>query len=254
MKYTNPRIERLKQLLSFEEQRSALQAQMDSLTEQMHSLRDSLFEDRASSASATASPAPARRGRPAKSATATPAAAPKATSRRRRMKRGALKDQIVSALQTAGEAGIRVTELAKALAIKPVNIHSWFHSALGRYPEIKKVQGGHYRLQGSSSRLTAKDAETSAPARKAAKPGRPAKSPASKPGRPAKAGRKSTRRGELSGRILAELESAGAKGINVKDLSDKIGTPYKNIYVWFATTGKKNAKVKKVGPATYKLG
>ena len=41
--------------------------------------------------------------------------------------------------------------------------------------------------------------------------------------------------------------------VDLSDLSEKAGTNYRNVAVWFATTGKKNPKIKKVAPATYKL-
>jgi hypothetical protein len=59
--------------------------------------------------------------------------------------------------------------------------------------------------------------------------------------------------GSLRDRILRELKSVGQKGITVKDLAHKLGTNYRNIFVWFVTTGKKNPAIKKVGEARYKL-
>jgi hypothetical protein len=52
---------------------------------------------------------------------------------------------------------------------------------------------------------------------------------------------------------MAELENAGSEGITVRDIAEKLGANYKNIYILFATTGKKNSQVKKVGPAQYRL-
>lgn len=227
MRSLNPRVERLKELLGLEERRASVQEELDSITARMHSLRDSLLggsaADRPTPAPTVRSGAP--RGRKAG-----------------RMQRGALKEQVLAALEAAGEAGVRVTHLAEALVTKPGNIHSWFHSSLKRFPQIKKLKGGHYRLVGKI------DAEASA--RKA---GRPAA-----PGRPAKAATKQTtvpgsRRGALSEKVLTQLEKAGAKGISVREIADNIGANYRNINVWFATTGKKNAKVKKVAPAIYRL-
>lgn len=263
MQNPNSRIERLKELLGLEEQREKLQREIDSLTARMQSLQGNLFNG---GSSAETAEAPRRRGRPAAAqatstasvaSTAARTVAPKA-GRGKRMKRGQLKDQIVNALHAAGNAGVRVTELAKALGIKPVNIHSWFHSALNRYPQIKKLVGGHYRLEGKLE-----GASESEPAAKkgrgprvsaATKTAKPASQPARSAGRGRSSGEKShSKRGELSAKVLSELQGAGAKGITVKDLSEKIGAPYKNIYIWFATTGKKNPKVKKVGPAQYRL-
>ncbi len=158
--------------------------------------------------------------------------------------RGELKNQVFAALQSAGAAGVRVKDLAKKLGTKPVNIHAWFHAALKRYPNVQKIEGGHYRLKGKGG----------APV-KAAKPAKAAK--AAKPAKKA-AGKgaskvKRSPRGELTSRILAQLKSAGKLGKSIKDLAAKVGAPYKNISIWFATTGKKNRLVKKVGRGVYSL-
>ncbi len=253
MKSLNPRITRLKELMELEERRSDLQEQLDQLVNQMSKLRDSLFED--------APPVPggaSAKASAASSSSSEQAAAPARRGRRGRTPRGELKSQIVSALTAAGSAGVRVSELAKTLGIKPVNVHSWFHSAMRRFPEIKKMDRGQYRLQGNLSGSSSKESAGSASAesstgRRVGRPpgsGRRASTGSSSSGKTRRGG---TRRGELSQRILSELTSAGAKGVNVRDLAAKIGMPYKNIYIWFATTGKKNPKVKKLAPATYKL-
>lgn len=248
MKSQNPRLERLKTLLSLEERRVAVQEELESITERMTSLRDSLFDEggpvlgeMTSAPAKTAAPSGRKPGRPPK-----------------RSPRGALKEQIAAALESAGSAGVRVTELAKALGIKPVNIHSWFHSSIKRYPQIKKLQGGHYRLEGKL--------DLAAGARKRGRPPKSAAAAESSPraasarpvGRPSKTASKkrsspNTRRGALSDKVLGELQKAGSKGVSVRDIASKIGANYRNIYIWFATTGKKNPKVKKLAPAVYRL-
>lgn len=207
--------------------------------QQMTQLRDSLFEEGGESESAETVGRPGRK----------PASVAVSPSRRAggKAQRGELRDQIFAALQSAGSAGVRVQELASALATKPVNIHSWFHSAIKRYPSIKKLSGGHYALQGSLPEVGRSRAESEeqgeSTSRSAATTGR---------ARRARGGGKS-RRGELSASILDALREAGSGGITVKDLSDKLKMNYKNVYIWFATTGKKNPSVKKVGPAQYRL-
>jgi hypothetical protein len=160
------------------------------------------------------------------------------------MGRGELKGQIVTALTTAGTNGVRVSELARELGIKPVNVHSWFHSAMRRYPEIKKLDRGMYRLEGPFSGTLDRpsSSENGSAGARATRGPKPARSTAPH-----------SKRGELSRRITGELTSAGQKGVTVRELSEKIGAPYKNIYIWFATTGKKNNKIKKIAPATYRL-
>ena len=134
MKSTNPRIERLKEMMSLEEKRVALQQQLDAVVERMTALKDELFSE------AEVRPeAPKSAGRKAVNG----------TSARQTTQRGALKDRIMAALEAAGNAGVRVKDLAQAIGTKPVNVHSWFHSSMKRYPAIKKIEGGHYRLEGS---------------------------------------------------------------------------------------------------------
>ncbi len=202
-------------MLSLEQRRSELQQELDSLVHQLDSLKKNLFSDSAALAEAAApTTAPARKGTP------------------KRAKRGALKEKITAALESAGALGVKVKDLAATLGTKPVNVHSWFHSALKRGSGILKLSGGHYRLAGSSEGAKA------APAAKAAKPARKA--------------RKGAKRGQLTADILSALKAAGAKGVTVADLAGRMGAQYKNIYIWFATTGKKHP-VKKLAPATYAL-
>ena len=229
MKLSNPRIERLKQMMSLEEKRVALQEELNQVVEQMTELKDALFSESAPASSAAATYTPAAR-KVAKGAKSTP--------------RGALKDRIVAALQAAGNGGVRVKELAVALGTKPVNVHSWFHSSMKRYPAIKKIEGGHYRLEGSFDNKPGKRG------RAAGKAGPKATAKTTR----TRGKGKQSKRGELSARIMSELEAAGSSGITVREIADKLGANYKNIYIWFATTGKKNSSVKKIGPAQYKLG
>lgn len=248
----NPRLERLKELLSLEERRVALQEEIDSISERMSTLRDSLFDEGASVARVAASPAAARQQ---EGASATPR---KTRGPQKRGKRGQLKEQILGALSSAGAAGVKVTELAKALSIKPVNIHSWFHSSLKRFPEIKKLKGGHYRLEGELKRdqqpSSQSEESSSSPRTNSTKPaGRRGRGPARNSGSREESS-SNTRRGALSEQVLSELEKAGAKGASVRDIAESIGAKYRNIYIWFATTGKKNARIKKVAPAHYRLG
>jgi hypothetical protein len=224
----NPRIERLKAMLGLEEKRSALQQQLDALHQQLSALKDQLFDDTASAPVKT----------PAK-------ASGKTKGSKGRSKRGALKEQILAALSTAGPNGVRVTELASELRTKAANIHAWFHSTGKKIHGLTKVSGGHYRLKGS------------APAAKASSPSTKAtttasvKTPAKSKGGKGKV--KTAKRGELSENIIRALGTAGDKGLKIKDLSEKVGANYRNVAVWFVTTGKNFPKVKKVGPAHYKL-
>lgn len=211
MSNTSNRTVHLKSLLVLEEKRVALQQQIDDIQEQISKISSQVLGE-----------APSAIAKVARKVVATG-----------RAQRGALKEQIIAALESAGDAGVRVTELAENLGTKAANLHAWFHATAKRMPSIVKVSGGHYRLNGNGHKPAAAAA---------AKVKGKAKS---------KAGR--VKRGALSENVLAILGDAGAQGISIKDISDKVGSNYRNVAVWFATTGKKNPKIKKVAPATYKL-
>ena len=107
-----------------------------------------------------------RRGRPAgRPRAAKPVGRPAKAGRKAGKKagRGQLKERVFAALEAAGNAGVRVKDLAQEIGTKPVNIHAWFHAAVKRYPNVQKIAGGHYRLKGAAP------AAASAPAPAAAK-------------------------------------------------------------------------------------
>lgn len=226
----NPRIALYKEAMTLEEQRARLQTELDRVLSRLNAVQSQLFDgDTVGSAVASSS---------------APAAVSVGRRGRGRSRRGELKAQVLNALVAAGSAGVRVKDLAATLGTKPANIYSWFQTAPKRIPQIKKIGEAHYRLEGSLS-----EAQLAGPAAAEA-------ATAAKPGRRG-GGRRSTRplskRGELASRILAALKSAGKEGLKVRQLSDKLGVKYKNLFIWFATTGKKNKSIKKVGEAHYRL-
>ena len=100
MKNLNPRIERLKQMMVLEEKRAALQGELDSISQQLSSLKDRLLDEGGGGAAA----APRIAGIARKTGG-------------KRQKRGLLKDKIMAALDAAGSAGVKVKDLAAALGI-----------------------------------------------------------------------------------------------------------------------------------------
>jgi len=210
MSTLTPSIARLKSLLALEEKHAALLHQADELQQEISGIRQQLFDGLTTAAVKSA-------GR---------------VIRKSKAPRGALKEKIIAALETAGSAGVRVTELASTLGTKAANLHAWFHSTAKKVPGITKIAGGHYRLDPRGSK--------------------PAPVKASKE-KPAKAKAGGAKRGGLSEKILGYLGEAGSEGITIKDIAEKAGTNYRNVAVWFATTGKKFPKIKKVRPATYRL-
>jgi len=219
MSNTSNRTVHLKSLLALEEKRVALQQQIDDIQEQISKISGQVFGEESSAIV-----------KAARKVVAT-------VKTQGRSQRGALKEKIMAALESAGHAGVRVVDLAESLGTKAANLHAWFHATSKRMPSIVKVAGGHYRLNGHGHKP--------APAAAAAPAKAKGKAKARKGGR--------VKRGALSENVLAVLGEAGANGISIKDLSDKVGSNYRNVAVWFATTGKKHPKIKKVAPATYKL-
>ena len=88
-------------------------------------------------------------GRTASPSTGRPSKGPKVAkvSRGKRVKRGALKELILSALNEAGDAGIAVQHLAKKIGAKPVNVHAWFASTGKKGGLTEAVGRGIYRLK-----------------------------------------------------------------------------------------------------------
>ncbi len=243
---TQSRIAHLKEMVVLEQHREALQRQIDDVVNKLIGIRNSISSKTSSALSLSAASSPKKVGRPAKGAKAAPAAPVKAikTGKSGRVGRGVLKEQIFSALQSAGSAGVYVKELAQSLNMKPVNIHAWFHAAVKRYPNVHRIDGGHYRLNGSSKGADKKSVEKKADKKSTS---------AARKAVPAKTSSGRSPRGELTSRVLAALENAGSAGISLTDLSEELGIPYKHISVWFSTTGKKNSRVKRVSRGQYRL-
>lgn len=249
MKSNNLRIDRLKAMLALEERRASVQLELDNLTAKLANLKDTLFD---ASAEAPAADKVRKTGPGQKAA---PAAKKTATGRGNTAK-GSLREKVLAALEAAGSEGVYVKDLAQVLGTKPVNIHSWFHSNIQRNPSIQKLTGGHYRLVSGAKTDTVKAAKATkvAKAPKAPKAPKAGKAPkAAKAPKTASGPKTGSKRGALATQILSTLEDAGAAGMSVRDIAAKLDAKYKNIYIWFATTGKKNPSIKKVAKATYSL-
>lgn len=83
----------------------------------------------------------AKPGRPSTKTTKTVSKAAKRGSR------GDLGTKVLSALEAAGDAGVKVADLAEKLRVKGTNLHVWFGTTGKKNKAIKKVGKGHYRLQ-----------------------------------------------------------------------------------------------------------
>jgi predicted transcriptional regulator with HTH domain len=217
------RMESLKELIQLEQTRLNLAGSLNSVLERIHFLQSDLLQSaqsvqnqfRADAASAQ------REGQ---------------QGSKRRMRRGELRGRIVGFLREAGSRGARVREIADALGMKPVNIHSWFHTATQRFPQLKRFGPGRYRLE---SELQEADLET----------------PANPKKRRNRALRQAPRskRGEVSKRILEVLENADPEGIRVAEIAEKVGANYRNVHVWLSSIGKRNPRIIRSGRGIYRM-
>ena len=154
----------------------------------------------------------------------------------RRMRRGELRNRIIAFLKTAGAKGARVKEIADALGMKPVNIHSWFHTATRRLTQIQRFGPGRYRLD---LELPEAKPETASNLKKRRQRSHDPKS--------------KSKRGEVSKRILEVLENADPAGIKVAEIAERVGANYRNVHVWLSSIGKRNPRIIRSGRGLYRM-
>lgn len=219
---TNDRINLYKEAMSLEEKRALIVGELEGILSRLSEIKDQLFaEDDYSRSSSSGGVVSLERTASGRSA------------------RGALKVQILRALTAAGSGGVKVKELAATLGVKSTNIHSWFQTSGKRIPAIVKIGEARYRLEGE---LSPQELEGPTPKRR------------SRTGGPRRSTRPHSGRGELAAKIVAALTEAGPAGMKVREIADKIGlVKHKNLFIWFATTGKKNSAIKKIGEARYAI-
>lgn len=228
MKKTNIRIARLKEMIALEEKRTALHSHIQAINERLSAIQGELYGASVSRAF---------------QAKEKRALAPKKALKLRRKGRGQLKGEILEILQATGAQGASVKELAARIGVKAANVHSWFSANMKKIAGLKKVGEARYALNGAKG-VFGKPA-------KALKKQKAVKEP--KVAKKAKGAKSRAGRGELKEQILAVLKNAGENGVTIKELSEQLKANYKNLYIWFVTTGKRIAGIKKVGPAQYKL-
>ncbi len=219
--FPTQRLNSLRELLHLEQEHIGLQESLRALQSKIIRLQADLF---------TAQPENASRfGLPrANFRTRTPSANPG------RMGRGELRAKIFQMLAEAGDEGMSVMEISRALNTKSVNIHSWFHAACRRLPQIQKIGSGLYRLNPRENGATpAPGTATGAGSREI-------------PAAPR------SRRGEVSRKIEEILEKAGAQGIKVSEIARQLGTSYRTVHVWLSSTGKKNPNIRRAARGTYR--
>ncbi len=221
------RMESLKELIQLEQTRLNLAGSLNAVLERIHLLQSDLLQSAQSVQSQFGTDTNSSHKASQFSGHA---------GLKRRMRRGELRSRIVDFLREAGSNGARVREIADALGMKPVNIHSWFHTATQRFPQLKRFGPGRYRLE---SELEEADVEAA--------------------GTPKKRRNRSTRhaarakRGEVSKRILEVLENADPEGIRVAEIAEKVGANYRNVHVWLSSIGKRNPRIIRSGRGIYRM-
>lgn len=65
----------------------------------------------------------------------------------RGQKPGALKERILTTLESAGESGITVADIASKLGVPKANVHVWFSTTGKRLGEVKKMEPGRFRFK-----------------------------------------------------------------------------------------------------------
>ena len=241
MKHLAIRIASLKEMIALEEKRVSLQEQISTIDQRLTTIQEQLY-------GAGALPTIVVK-------------APKLVANGERKGRGELTGQILEILQAAGKTGASVKELAGRIGIKEANVHSWFSANLKKMSGLKKIGAARYALNEAAVIPSKPAKKAKAPKAKKAKVAKkvgkaikaPKKLKAVKAPKAVNAGKPRAVRGQLKEQILNELKNAGAAGITVKELAEKLNANYKNVYIWFVTTGKRVAGIKKVGPAQYKL-
>jgi len=239
MNQPNIRIARLKEMIALEEKRSTLVSQITTVDERLVTIQNELYgAGNSRGASAKALGIPYQK------------ALVKLQTKGLRKGRGELRQQILEILHASGKTGATVKDLASRIGIKAANIHSWFSINIKKIGGLKKVGEACYAWNGAKLPVAKPAKKAKAGKAKKAKVKMKAKAP--KATKKAKSKKVKAGRGELKARILSQLKSAGAGGVTIKDLAAKLGANYRNVYIWFVTTGKKIAEIKKTGPAKYK--
>lgn len=71
---------------------------------------------------------------------------PQARGRKRKTKRGALRDAVLKALGAAGKSGSTIKQLSEKLRVPTANLYVWFNSTGKKVRGLKKIGPATYRL------------------------------------------------------------------------------------------------------------
>ncbi len=135
------------------------------------------------------------------------------------MRRSNLKQEVISALQAAGEAGLRVKDLTSKLGCSnQTDLFSWFSITRKRVPEIERIAPGTYRFN----------------------PGLYQPCPPSE-------------RRTIKQQVLSGLQVAGEAGIKVKALAAKLGMSNRKLGTWFSLEVVRVLEIERMGRGVYRL-
>ena len=129
--FTNIPSAALRQLVKLSERKEALMTQIQEIDRRMVRLQGKFGVPSASAG---------------RSAPVTVSRARRSRNRRRRTKRGALKEKIVQALRAAGRKVATIRELSKKLGVPSANLYVWFNGTGRNTRGIRKIGVAKYRL------------------------------------------------------------------------------------------------------------
>jgi len=147
-----------------------------------------------------------------------------------RVSRGGLKAAILSLLNSSGEAGITVNDIAAATGSRAANVFAWFQSTGKKIEQVVKVGKARYAVTSPVD----------------FQPPLPKVTP-----RKGRGNRNS--RGGLTQQIVRVLEAAGAAGLTLVEMAAAAGSKPRNVSVWISTTGKQYLQIVKVGKGRYAI-
>jgi hypothetical protein len=130
--FTNIPSASLKQLVKLSERKEALLGQIQQLDREMVRLQSKFG-------------IPSHN--PALRAPLTVSDTPRRLTRRRRAKRGALKEKIIRALRWKGKKGATIRELSDKLGVRSANLYVWFNGTGRNVRGLKKIGPAKYQLK-----------------------------------------------------------------------------------------------------------
>ena len=144
MDFTKLNPETLRELIKLTEQKATLQKQIEAIDARLSAIGSG------KSVAPKAAPKGAKRGRPAKAPKA-PKAAKEPKAPKTGGKRGALKNDILKLLSTAGPEGASVKDISSQLGVKNQNVHVWFSTTGKKLAGISKVGEARYAYAAPST-------------------------------------------------------------------------------------------------------